>query len=186
MPGKEEAKNEIQSLIDKYKRISESGRVNTYKEEQTKKDFILPLFRALGWQVEDGDEVGAEEKVSKGRVDYAFNLNGIPRFFVEAKAMKEDLERPEYAKQAINYSWLKGVIWAILTDFEGIKVFNAEVKWQRLQESLLFEMKWDQFLERFDQLWLLSKESVSNGTLDKEAEKWNKKIRKQPIDKQLL
>ncbi len=29
----------------------------------TKKDFILPLFRTLGWNVEDSFEVTAEEKI---------------------------------------------------------------------------------------------------------------------------
>ena len=55
----------------------------------TKKDFIEPLFRALGWNIEDSDEVKAEEKVSKKRVDYAFRIDGINKFFLEAKALKE-------------------------------------------------------------------------------------------------
>jgi hypothetical protein len=58
--------------------------------------------------------------VSRGYVDFSFRLRGIPRFFVETKKIPEDLEAPRWARQAINYAWLKGVTWAVLTDFEGL------------------------------------------------------------------
>ncbi|MEW5896668.1 MAG: type I restriction endonuclease [Nanoarchaeota archaeon] len=60
--NKENAKEEIKHLVEKYNRLVEAGKVKSYNEEMTKKDFILPLFRALGWSVEDGEEVTAEEK----------------------------------------------------------------------------------------------------------------------------
>ena len=69
MITKEQTREEIKRLVEKYNKLVESGKVKSYNEEMTKKDFILPLFRALGWSVEDGDEVTAEEKISKGRVD---------------------------------------------------------------------------------------------------------------------
>jgi len=61
-------------------------------------------------------------------VDYAFRLRGIPKYFLEAKSLKAGLENPEYAKQAINYSWHKDTTWAILTDFHGLKLYNAQWK----------------------------------------------------------
>lgn len=186
MSDKEKSKQEIKLLIDKYNKIVESGRVKSYNEEMTKKDFILPLFRALGWSVEDGEEVTAEEKISKGRVDYAFRISGIPKLFLEAKSLREDLEKIEFAEQAINYAWHKGATWAILTDFEGIKVFNAEWKSANPLQNLFFGLHCNQFLDRFDQLWLLSRESLEKGWIDTEAEKWGKKAKKVPVDKQLL
>lgn len=81
MPDKERANEEIKKLIEKYKKVVEEKRFSKYNEEMTKKDFILPLFRALGWNVEDSNEVSVEEKISKGRVDYSFRINGIPKFF---------------------------------------------------------------------------------------------------------
>ena len=186
MTNKEKAKEEIKLLVDKYNRLVEAGKIKSYNEEMTKKDFILPLFRALGWSVEDGEEVTAEEKISKGRVDYAFRIQSIPKLFLEAKAIKEDLERTEFAEQAINYAWHKGATWAVLTDFEGIKVFNAEWKSGNPLQNLFFSLNCSQFLERFEQLWLLSREGLENGLIDKEAEKWGKKAKKVPVDKQLL
>jgi len=91
MPNKENAKQQIKGLLEKYQKVVEEKRVSKYKEEETKKDFILPLFRALGWNVENSLEVTAEEKISKKRVDYGFRINGIPKFFLEAKALKADL-----------------------------------------------------------------------------------------------
>jgi len=186
MFDKEQAKEEVKKLIEKYNHIVESGKLKSYNEEMTKKDFILPLFRALGWSVEDGEEVTAEEKISRGRVDYAFRIDGIPKLFLEAKALKVDLDRTEFAEQAINYAWHKGATWAILTDFEGIKVFNAEWKSQNPLQNMFFGINCSQFLDRFEQLWLLSRESLEKGLIDKEAEKWGKKAKKVPVDKQLL
>lgn len=186
---KEQAKEEVKRLVDKYNRILESGSIKRYKEEDTKAEFIEPLFEALGWDVrntDNDDEVVREEKISKGRVDYSFRINGIPKFFLEAKALKEDLDNIKFVEQAINYAWHKGCVWAVLSDFEGVKVFNAEWKSANPLQNMFFGISCSQFLNRFDQLWLLSRESFENGTIDKEAEKWGKKAKKVPVDKQLL
>ena len=50
-------KSEITKLIEKYN--CEKGK--RYNEEATKNDFILPLFKILGWDVEDSNEVSKEE-----------------------------------------------------------------------------------------------------------------------------
>jgi len=38
-------------LISKYEEDKNSGEMRKYNEESTKKDFILTLFEALGWNV---------------------------------------------------------------------------------------------------------------------------------------
>jgi len=175
---KNKAKEKIQGLINKYNRVLESNQLKRYTEEETKKDFILPLFEYLGWNIIDKREVSAEETQSSGRVDYGFYLNGRIKFYLEAKSLKTDLHREEYANQAIRYSWNKGVTWAILTDFESIKIFNAENISEYLYNKLYFEIPYLQFIERFDQLWLLSKESFEKDLIDKEAEKIGKKLQR--------
>ena len=95
-------------LISKYEQIKKSGEIKRYNEESTKKDFILPLFEALGWNVynsgKKNDSVSAEETISKKRVDYGFRINGIPKFFLEAKSLKEENihYNPKYVTQAID------------------------------------------------------------------------------------
>ncbi len=179
-------KQEIKKLIEKYNKVVEEKRVSRYNEEMTKKDFILPLFRALGWDTEDSNEVTAEEKISKKRVDYGFRINGIPKFFLEAKSLKEDLDNSKFVEQAINYAWHKGCTWAVLTDFESVKIFNAEWKTSNPLQSHLKTIPCHEFLDRFNELWLLSRESFERGLIDKEAEKWGKKTKKTSVDKQLL
>jgi len=183
---KEKAKREIANLVKKYDRVVEENRVKKYNEEMTKKDFILPLFRALGWSVEDSNEVTAEEKISKKRVDYGFRIDGIPKFFLEAKSLKVDLDDERFFEQAVSYAWHKGCTWAVLTDFEAVKILNAEWKAANYLQSHFTTFRFHEFLKRFDELWLLSKDSFEKGLLDKEAEKWGKKTKKTSIDKQLL
>jgi len=130
MMNTEDAKLRVKELVDNYTKLAEEKRIGKYNEEMTKKDFIIPLFEALGWNVYNKpnktDNVSAEETISKKRVDFGFKINGIPKFLLEAKAIPVDLNKTMFAEQAINYSWHKGCTWAVLTDFEGIKVFNAE------------------------------------------------------------
>jgi len=180
------AKEEIGRLVEKYNKVLRENRVSKYNEEMTKKDFILPLFRALGWKVEDSSEVTAEEKISKKRVDYGFRINGIPKFFLEAKPLKADLDNPKFFEQAVSYAWHKGCTWAVLTDFEAVKILNAEWKAANYLQSHFTTISSYEFLKRFDELWLLSKDSFEQGLLNKEAEKWGKKTKKTSIDKQLL
>jgi len=186
---KNTAKQQIAKLIDKYKRLLEAGKVKTYNEAQTRNEFIEPFFQFLGWDmrnIKDENEVTTEESVSKGRVDLAFKINNIPVMFLEAKALKIDLDEWKWAEQAINYSWNKSVTWAVLTDFEGIKIFNAEIPPKGISDNLFLELSWQNYLDRFDQLYLLSKESFEQGLLSKEAEKWGKLIKRKQVGEKLF
>src|SRR3989338_7676669 len=115
----DQAKIKIQELVNKYSSVLNSRSIKKYTEEETKKGFIEPLFTVLGWDISNKEEVTAEESQLQGRVDYGFYLNGRIKFYVEAKSLKADIHNEDYAKQAIRYSWNKGVDWAILTDFES-------------------------------------------------------------------
>jgi type I restriction-modification system DNA methylase subunit len=183
---REVAKRDIKILVEKYNKVVQEGRDTKYTEQETKKDFIQPLFRALGWNVEDSSEVSAEESISKGYVDYGFRINEIPKFFLEAKSLKKDLDDPKFVGQAINYSWLKGCTWAVLTNFETVRIFNAEWKTPSPFQSHFRTVHCADFLNRFDDLWLLSKESFEQGIIDKEAERLAKRTERTSVDRQLL
>ncbi|MEM3573950.1 MAG: N-6 DNA methylase [Nitrososphaeria archaeon] len=183
--------NRIKELISKYENIKKSSEIKRYNEEMTKKDFILPLFEALGWNVSNrankDSSVSAEETISKKRVDYGFRINGIPKFYLEAKSLKEEdiQNNAKYVTQAIDYAWMKSCSWAILTNFETIAVYNADWKSPYYNGNLFFILHPDDFLtdNRFK---LLSKDSFDRNELDKEATKYGKKPLKNKIDKQLL
>lgn len=187
--NKDEAKQEIQKLVEKYQRVLQAGKIKSYNEAQTRNEFIEPLFGFLGWDMRnlntDG-EVTTEENVSGGRVDLAFRLGNVPAFFLEAKAMKIDLDEWKWAEQAINYSWNKSATWAVLTDFESIKIFNAEIPPKDVSRNLFIELGVREYIDRFDQLWLLSKESFETRLLDKEAEKWGKLTKRKQVGEKLF
>ncbi|PIT84091.1 hypothetical protein COU37_04870, partial [Candidatus Micrarchaeota archaeon CG10_big_fil_rev_8_21_14_0_10_45_29] len=186
---KERAKLEVMRLVDKYNQFKESGRLKDEGENDTKKDFITPLFRALGWDMGNDyiqDEVKNEARASNGRVDYAFRLNGISKLFLEAKALNKGIGEIKDSKQAINYAWYRDVTWAVLTDFKELMIYNAEVKDKSINDARFIYLGCGQFVDKFDTLWLLSKPAFIEGLLDKEAESWGKKKRRIKPNKQLL
>ena len=184
---KDEVKRRLTALIESYK--TEASK--RHNEEATKTDFILPLFRTLGWHTEDSNEVSKEENISGKRVDYGFRIDGIPKFFLEAKGLDESLDDARkvkgrdvtYAEQAINYAYYKGCNWAILTNFKEIRVYDA---WAKVNPnaSFRFAIRIDTLLSDFDSgTYLLSKEAFQRNLLD---EKYGMKSRKRPITEQLL
>ena len=181
----------IKELISKYEEIKKSGEIKRYNEESTKKDFILPLFEALGWNVYNrgkrNDSISAEETISKKRVDYGFRINGIPKFFLEAKSIKEENieDNSKYISQAIDYAYNKACSWAILTNFETIAVYNADWKESNYKNNIFFVLHPKDFLSD-SRFLLLSKKAFENDEIDKEALKNYKRPRKKRIDDQLL
>ena len=183
----DKTKAEITALLEKYNQ----EKSKKYNEEATKLGFIQPLFSALGWDINNRNEVAPEDKVSSKRVDYKFSIAEVPKFFLEAKALNEDLDgfrdvhgkKVTYAEQAINYAYYKGCTWAILTNFKEIRVYDA---WEKVSpaSSFRFAINVNSLLNEFDtNLYLLSKEAFKEGLLDK---KYATKSRKKPITEQLL
>ncbi|MFH1170417.1 MAG: N-6 DNA methylase [Candidatus Vogelbacteria bacterium] len=172
-----EIKGKIKSLVDKYEAVKSATELRHYSEEDTIKDFVLPLFDILGWNTFERKEVSAQEHIKgSGRPDYTFKINGITQFYLEAKKFSADLDDPKFASQAINYSWNKGITYAILTDFEAIKVFNAQrIDKTDLMDKLVFEIPYTKYIEDFETLSLLSKQSFQDKKLDLFAEKYGKK-----------
>ena len=172
--NKLQAKAKIGELVKKFEKVKNNrSEFIKYDEANTRKDFILPLFKALGWDVyneHDYREVIEEETAITGRVDYSFRVNTISKFLLEAKALKIDLDRNEWAVQSVTYGWNKGITWVVLTDFEGLKLFNAD--WLTDQPHPNLEFTAEEYLTRFEDLWLLSKESIEKGELDNQASRW--------------
>jgi methylase of polypeptide subunit release factors len=175
-------KEQIKKLIEKYEKLSDKE-IKDHNEQQTKDRFIRPLFEALGWDFTE--DVWSETDVAGKRVDYAFKTNGITKFFVEAKSLKTDLDLEIHARQAVNYSWNKGVDWAVLTDFESVKIYNAQAQSKNLLDKLVFEIPYKDFISDFERLSLLSKESFLKNALEEYAVKHGKKLKKLSVNEKL-
>ena len=154
---KEAIKEKINKLVEKYETIKKDGKLKSYSEEDTIQGFVLPLFEILGWDIRDKEEVSSQDHIKgSGRPDHTLKINGITQFYLESKKLSVDLDEEIFAKQVINYSWNTGVTYAVLTDFEGIKVFNAQrIDKTDLMDKLVFELPYDKYVLDFETLWLL-------------------------------
>ncbi len=180
------AKEKIAALVAKYNAEAVSDKLGRYSEEDVKNAFIKPLFEALGWDIENRDETSAEEHIKfAGRADYGFYLNGRPKFYLETKKVSADLNNPEFANQAVRYAWNKGITWAVLTNFKGLKIFNAQDIKRSLADKLFKDIKHTEYLSRLDELLLLSREAFAENLLDKEAAKVGKIYLRVPVGDKL-
>ena len=186
MTDKEAAREAVAALVEKFRSTPKAER-DAYNEDETRHFFILPLFRALGWDTESPADMSAEEQISRGFVDFGFYLNGVPAFYLETKRVREDLEKDEFIRQAVNYAYLKGVTWAVLTDFEGLHIYNAEWETNIPAQARYLMLGWEEYAEGdFNDLWLLSKPAMQERLLDKAATKHGKKARRAPVTELLF
>ncbi|QDU66261.1 type I restriction enzyme HsdR N-terminal domain-containing protein [Engelhardtia mirabilis] len=108
-------------------RIGKHRGARQLNEENTKATLIEPVLRALGWAVEDLDEVQREyrRKRSDKPVDYALLDLRTPLLFVEAKALGHDLQDPKWTAQIMGYATVAGVEWVVLTNGDEYRIYNS-------------------------------------------------------------
>jgi hypothetical protein len=102
-------------------------------EEATKTSLILPLFRLLGYDIEDPMKMIPEYVVNNDRVDYSIMQNNSPLLFIEAKNVKEDLNKHiEQARKYFNNSDTKiicltnGLMYNFYSDINKDNVMDEE------------------------------------------------------------
>src|SRR5216684_7825944 len=80
-------------------------------EQNTKAALIDPLLVALGWDLQEIDEVRREfrRKPQDNPVDYALFLNRTECLFMEAKSLEKDLNDHKWVAQTVNYANNAGV-----------------------------------------------------------------------------
>jgi len=175
----------IDELLKKYQqRKSEAGEkgLKEIGEANVRKDFIDQFFKILDWQTDDSREYDSESFVrGKGHVDIALKINQNPIIFIEAKkfggvpsrfdrgvqttltGQKIYADWTEEERQVLNYAGMSlNVKWAILTNFEKFRLFNAKTG-----EIVLNIEGPNEYLERIDDFILLSKAQVMIGNINK-------------------
>jgi tRNA1(Val) A37 N6-methylase TrmN6 len=183
---KESAKLEIEKIIKRFQSYPKE-KLDSMPEEQIKFRFIEPLFEALGWQRED---IEKEKRILKGRADYILRVGNQDKLVIEAKKTSVRLSEEE-GRQAVSYAHHKNIKFAVLTNFEQIRVYHALSNIKNIDKNLLKDDKgylWlncEDFIKDFDRLWLLSKESFEKGEINKLLDNVNKKLIK-PIDESIL
>ena len=95
-PRSQNFKTELERLTSAFRKNLSHFKSEAYDESALRNDYLIPFWRALGWDVENlkGEtqplrEVQIESRVNiagkKKRADYLFRTDGIERFVCEAK-----------------------------------------------------------------------------------------------------
>src|SRR6266498_6032407 len=115
-----------QALVTVRDRIARHQRENI-GEQDTKAALIVPVLRALGWDVEDLEDVKLEyrRRPVDNPVDYALFLLRSPRLFIEAKSLGAHLDDHKWASQILAYATVAGVEWVALTDGNEWRIYNS-------------------------------------------------------------
>lgn len=203
MTNKQTAKEKIESLVIRFEEQFESYKNSDYNETLTRRDFIDPFFKALGWDIDNESgyaeayrEVIHEDKVkvsgSTKAPDYSFRLVcGKRLFFVEAKkpsiSVKEDIQ-PAY--QVRRYGWSAKLPISIITDFEEFSIYDCTKKPKPNDKPPVARIKYLSFrdyIKEFDFLWdTFSKEQVLKGSFDKYLQSDTHKKGTATVDKDFL
>jgi len=200
---KENAYKQIQLLINRFEEQFQSYRSGDYNETLTRRDFIDPFFKALGWDIDNSQgyaeayrEVIHEDKVNVGGAtkapDYSFRLPGGKRlFFVEAKKPSVDIKnniQPAY--QVRRYGWSAKLPVSIITDFEEFAVYDCTRKPSPADGAAVSRVRyltWKDYLAEFDFLWdTFSKERVLKGSFDKFVQSDTAKKGTATVDREFL
>jgi hypothetical protein len=139
-------------------------------EQNTKAALIDPLLAALGWDVEDIDEVSREyrRKSQDNPVDYALFMLRSPRLFVEAKGLEKDLSDRKWISQVLGYATVVGVEWCVLTNGDEYRLYNAHAPVDVEQKLFRVVRISDSDQEEYtlETLELLSKEKMGDNLLN--------------------
>jgi len=203
MVTKEAAYKKISELVERFEEQYASYKNSDYNETLTRRDFIDPFFKALGWDMDNEQgyaeafrDVIHEEKVISGGAseapDYSFRIGGNKRlFFVEAKRpsviIKDDIH-PAY--QVRRYGWNAKLSISIVTDFEEFAIYDCTKKPKHTDKASVARVKYLTFrdyLKEFDFLWnTFAKESVLKGSFDKFVQGSANKRGTATVDKEFL
>jgi type I restriction-modification system DNA methylase subunit len=176
----------IQQLVQRFEDNRALYRSSNYNEARLRLEFLDPLFKALGWDVnneqgyaeaykdvivEDSLEV---EGVAKAP-DYAFRIGGTRKFFVEAKKPAVNIEYAIHpAFQLRRYAWSAKLHLSILTDFEEFAVYESRSKPDKSDSATIGRvmlLNYRDYLTRWEEIdSVFSRQAVLKGSFDKYAE----------------
>jgi hypothetical protein len=177
---------EIASLVERFDQQLEAYQSGRYNETQLRREFIDPMFKALGWDMEnisgyaeaykdviheDAIKIGGATKAP----DYCFRIGGTRKFFLETKKPSVDIKTDAHpAFQLRRYAWSAKLPLSILTDFEEFAVYDCRVEPRLTDKATVARVLYLTFHEygsRWDDIAkIFARDSILKGSFDKFAE----------------
>src|SRR5690606_31078360 len=118
---KEESIEQLKVLIAAFEKEYAVLKAPQYVEAQLRNDFLNPLLKTFGWDVEnengktqfvreviqeEGIEVEEDDEITKKNPDYTLRIQGARKLFVEAKKVSIDIDKSlKPAFQTRRYGW---------------------------------------------------------------------------------
>lgn len=177
------APKEIVALVERFTSNIEQYTSTKYNEAQTRKEFIDPFFRSLGWDVANGngyaeaykDVIHEDALKVEGRSkapDYSFRIGGVRKFFVEAKKPSINILEDEHASfQLRRYAWSASLPVSVLTNFKHLCLYDCRYRPQiedKPTTARIVVFSFDEYVDKWNEIVsILSKESILKGSFDK-------------------
>jgi len=180
MLKKEEGRKNLPEVIEMFRKYK-AEREDFLTSEEDVKDLIQELFiRVLGWDKSDIYKERHPGPTSK-RADFQFRDKGSVKLILETKPMSKSWDG-NTIKQAIGYGWSSNKEYVVLTNFQRMTLFNA--KWKDKNKQIFEIPNIEDCLTsdvQFQNLWYLSKESITTSKLDEFSQSIGKMGKKAEI-----
>jgi type I restriction-modification system DNA methylase subunit len=180
------APRQISDLVDRFAEHADAYRSGAYNETQVRREFVDPMFKALGWDMdnlsgyaeaykdvihEDAIKIGGATKAP----DYCFRIGGTRKFFLEAKKPSVDIKSDAHpAFQLRRYAWSAKLPLSILTDFEEFAVYDCRIEptlKDKASVARVLYLGCREYADRWDDIAkVFSREAILKGSFDKFAE----------------
>jgi len=181
------SKAQIRKLAEAFRRNWHQLKEADVPEADIRQDYINHFWELLGWDIRNKEHKAPSQKdviversfsafeasrVRIKRPDYLFKIDGFSRFIVEAKKLTVDIaSHKESIFQAKSYAWSSQIPFAILTNFEQIRLFDATIKPYNSEPLKGVIPDFDLRFEDYESQWdiienTFSREAVANGSLE--------------------
>ena len=180
------APDAVLELVERFARNREQYLNPAYNETQVRREFIDPLFVALGWDVENTrgyaqayKDVVHEDAIKVGldsrAPDYSFRIGGTRKFFVEAKKpavnLRDDPARPTSCAATPGRPSCRS---RVLTDFQEFAVYDCRLRpahTDKASAARTLYVAYKEYGERWDEIAsVFAKEAILQGSFDRYAE----------------
>ena len=177
---------QVLDLVQRFDRNREAYRSPHYNETQVRREFLDPLFKCLGWDIDNEQgyaeaykDVIHEDAIKVGEAtkapDYCFRIGGTRKFFLEAKRPSVDIKNDvSPAFQLRRYAWTTKLPLSVLSDFEEFAVYDCRLKPDHKQTAAIgriLYIPYTEYAERWDEIaGIFSRDAVLKGSFDKFAE----------------